>query len=156
MEVRTASCQETQALAGCLGLLAQPGMILVLEGPLGAGKTSFLQGFAQGLGVTGVVNSPTFTLIKEYWGRLPFFHFDLYRLEEAEELWDLGFDEYMSKGGVCALEWGERVVELLPKEYILLRFSYAGENQRLIQFFPVGDRHGAFVKELERSAGPSS
>ena len=120
MEVITASPQETQELARRLGQLANAGTVLLLAGPLGAGKTSFVQGLARGLGITGVVNSPTFTIVKEYRGRLPLFHFDLYRLEEAEELWELGLDEYLDSVGVSALEWGERALALLPRDHLLI------------------------------------
>lgn len=150
MKFRSASPVETQELARCLGELAPPGTLLVLDGPLGAGKTSFAQGLAKGLGIEGVVNSPTFTLVKEYCGRLPLFHFDLYRLEEAEELWELGFEEYLRAGGVCALEWGERAIKLLPAEYMHIHLDYDGENQRIIHILPVGEKHSLLAKELKR------
>lgn len=152
MEYITLGPQETQALARRLGELAPPGTVLVLDGPLGAGKTSFVQGLARGLGIAGVVNSPTFTLVKEYCGRLPLYHFDLYRLDEPEELWELGFDEYLRGGGVCALEWGERVTQLLPPEYLRIRLDYAGETRRIIHFLPVGENHRQLAKELMQDA----
>ena len=153
MEYTTLDPRETQALARRLGELAPPGTVLVLDGPLGAGKTSFVQGLARGLGIDGVVNSPTFTLVKEYCGRLPLYHFDLYRLDEAEELWELGFEEYLSGGGVCALEWGERVTQFLPPEYLHIRLEYDGETRRTLYFSPVGEGHGKLVKELMNNAG---
>lgn len=150
MQYRSTSPKETQELARNLGELAPPGTVLVLDGPLGAGKTSFVQGLAKGLGIDGVVNSPTFTLVKEYCGRLPLFHFDLYRLEDAEELWELGFEEYLRGGGVCALEWGERATRLLPPEYLHIHLGYGGETQRTIHFLPVGEKHSLLAKELKR------
>ena len=148
MEVITASPQETQELARRLGQLANAGTVLLLAGPLGAGKTSFVQGLARGLGITGVVNSPTFTIVKEYRGRLPLFHFDLYRLEEAEELWELGLDEYLDSVGVSALEWGERALALLPRDHLLIRLEPKGPEEREITFTPTGSHHLKLVTEL--------
>lgn len=148
MELKTASPQQTMDLAQYLGEIAPPGTVLVLEGPLGAGKTSFVQGLARGLGITGVVNSPTFTIVKEYAGRLPLYHFDLYRLELAEELWELGLDEYFASGGVCALEWGDRAGALLPPEHLRIRIEYLGDTQRSLSFYPLGLCHTKLVKEL--------
>lgn len=156
MEYITSSPQDTQDLARRLGKLALPGTVLVLSGPLGAGKTSFVQGLARGLDIAGVVNSPTFTLVKEYCGRLPLYHFDLYRLDEAEELWELGFEEYLLGGGVCALEWGELVTQLLPPEYLHIRLDYDGESRRKIHFLPVGAGHSKLAKELMQDAGISN
>lgn len=153
MECISHSPEATQALAARLGELALPGTVLVLAGPLGAGKTSFVQGLARGLGILGVVNSPTFTLVKEYWGRLPLFHFDLYRLNDPAELWELGFDEYLSGGGVTALEWGERAGEFLPQEHLLIRLAAIDEQQRSIVFSPTGAGYQRLVEELRQSAG---
>lgn len=148
MEVITASPQETQELARRLGQLANAGTVLLLAGPLGAGKTSFVQGLALGLGITGVVNSPTFTIVKEYRGHLPLFHFDLYRLQEAEELWELGLDDYLASGGVSALEWGERALELLPRDHLLIRLEPQGPEERLISLTATGPHHLKLVTEL--------
>lgn len=148
LDCKTSNLQETQALARRLGEIARPGMLLLLEGPLGAGKTSFVQGLARGLEITDTVNSPTFTLLKEYHGRLPLFHFDLYRLGAPEELWELGFEEYLTAGGVCAVEWGERALPLLPQDYLHIRLDYAGETQRSLSFFGAGETHSKIVEEL--------
>ena len=156
MEYLTSSCQHTQGLAHNLGRLAVPGTVLILDGPLGAGKTSFVQGLARGLGITGIVNSPTFTLMKEYEGRLPLYHFDLYRLEDPEELWELGFEEYIEGGGVCAMEWGHRVLDLLPQDHLTIRLRFAGDNKRLISFFPIGEIHRRLAKELRKIVGPGN
>lgn len=153
MEINTSGPPETQSIAQRLGELATPGTLIVLSGPLGAGKTSFVQGLARGLGIAGPVNSPTFTLLKEYHGRLPLFHFDLYRLGEPEELWELGFAEYLEGGGVCALEWGERFSSL-PPDHLRIYLDYAGENRRLLRFLPVGEKHGKLAKELWEHAYP--
>ena len=148
MQVHSAGPRATQELAEALGRLAGPGAVLVLSGPLGAGKTCFVQGLARGLGVTGVVNSPTFTIVKEYRGRLPLFHFDLYRLEDPEELWDLGREDYLAAGGVCALEWGERAAALLPRDRLDIALQPGGPREREILFCAGGPVHRKLVEEL--------
>ncbi len=125
------SLKETQQLAYELGRAVKLGDIILLEGQLGAGKTSFAQGFARGLGVIETVNSPTFTIIKEYEGRIPLYHMDVYRLslEEAEEL---GLDEYFYGEGVTLIEWASVIRELIPSSYLMLEFTHLDENQRQI------------------------
>ncbi len=114
MVVDTHSEAETEALARRLAQGLEPGEVLALEGDLGAGKTAFTRGLAQGLGYPGRVQSPTFTIVNEYeGGRLPLFHFDLYRLSTPEELFDIGWEDYLARGGVCAVEWSERGGDLL-------------------------------------------
>lgn len=130
----TNSTEETFRFAETLGREAQPGQIWALDGDLGAGKTVFCQGFAAGLGVTELVNSPTFTIVQEYTtGRLPLYHFDVYRIEEPEELEEIGCEEYFYGEGVCLIEWAERIRELLPENtrYIRLqKLPEKGENVR--------------------------
>jgi tRNA threonylcarbamoyladenosine biosynthesis protein TsaE len=104
----SASVERTHALGRALGELAQAGDVVLLEGELGAGKTAFTQGIGLGLGVTATINSPTFTILKEYEGRLTLYHFDLYRLDEPDELYELGFEDYFRGNGVCVVEWAER------------------------------------------------
>ena len=106
--LRSDSVERTQALGRALGELARAGDVILLEGELGAGKTAFTQGIGLGLGVTATINSPTFTILKEYEGRLPLYHFDLYRLDEPDELYELGFEDYFTGDGVCVVEWAER------------------------------------------------
>jgi len=99
-----------------MGRAARPGEILVLSGDLGVGKTIFTKGFAEGLGVTEPVTSPTFTIVREYdEGRIPFYHFDVYRISDPDEMYAIGFDEYVDSDGVCLLEWGELIRDILPK-----------------------------------------
>ena len=110
---------ETYALGKELGLKASSGDIYALTGDLGTGKTVFAQGFAEGLGINDTVNSPTFTILKEYeGGRLPFYHFDVYRIEEPEEMYEVGLSEYLTGNGVCLIEWAELIEELLPEETV--------------------------------------
>src|SRR5215469_9510425 len=104
----SASAAETVRLGMLLGELLAPGDIVLLEGDLGTGKTAFTQGIGRGLKVTQTINSPTFTILKEYSGRLPLYHFDLYRVERPEEFFWLGFDDYFAGDGVCVVEWAER------------------------------------------------
>src|SRR3954451_4316317 len=102
------SVERTRALGRALGELARAGDVVLLEGELGAGKTAFTQGIGSGLCVSATIYSPTFTILKEYEGRLPLYHFDLYRLDEPDELYELGFEDYFRGEGVCVVEWAER------------------------------------------------
>ena len=106
--------EETEALGARLARALGPGAVVAFTGDLGAGKTAFVRGLARGLGIPDRVTSPTFTIVNEYeGGRLPLFHFDLYRLGCADELFDIGWEDYLARGGVCAVEWSERMEELL-------------------------------------------
>lgn len=109
---------ETYALGKSLGEAAAPGEIYCLTGGLGAGKTVFAKGFAEGLGVSVEVTSPTFAIVQVYDGRLPFYHFDVYRIGDAEEMSDTGYEEYFYGGGVCLIEWAELIKELLPENVV--------------------------------------
>lgn len=111
----THSPAETERLGEKLAEKLTPGAVLAYRGVLGAGKTAFTRGLARGLGYTDPVTSPTYTIVNEYLGgRLPLFHFDMYRLSSAEDLWDIGWEDYLDRGGVCAVEWSENVAEALP------------------------------------------
>ena len=108
------SPEETEELGRRLGETAEPGMVIAFTGDLGAGKTAFTRGLARGLGIRDRVTSPTFTIVNEYeGGRLPLFHFDMYRLASADELFDIGWEDYLARGGVCAVEWSEIVRDAL-------------------------------------------
>lgn len=115
--IETNGAEETYALGKELGEQAAAGAVFTLNGDLGVGKTVFAQGFAEGLGITEAVNSPTFTILQVYEeGRLPLYHFDVYRIEDPEEMYEVGFDDYLYGQGVCLIEWAEQVAELLPRE----------------------------------------
>lgn len=131
LELFSNSREETLALGNTIGKIVQEGDVLLLSGPLGAGKTCLTQGIAQGLGIDAVTQSPTFMLIREYQGRLPLYHMDLYRLE-FKELEELGLDEYLYGYGVCVIEWAERGDALMPEDSILVEISYIDENKRKI------------------------
>lgn len=114
MEYRTASEAETEALGETLGRTLSPGAVVAFTGDLGAGKTAFTRGLARGLDIGERVTSPTFTIVNEYeGGRLPLFHFDMYRLGSSDELFDIGWEDYLRRGGVCAVEWSEKVADAL-------------------------------------------
>ena len=114
MQITTHSADETQALGQKLASRLAPGDVIAFFGDLGAGKTAFTRGLAQGLGITDPVTSPTYTIVNEYLsGRIPLFHFDMYRLSSSDELFDIGWEDYLSRGGVCAVEWSENVEDAL-------------------------------------------
>ena len=114
MEYLSRNEAETEALGARLAAVLSPGAVLAYRGGLGMGKTAFTRGLAKGLGYPGRVTSPTFTIVNEYeGGRLPLFHFDMYRLEDADALFDIGWEDYLDRGGVCAVEWSENVADAL-------------------------------------------
>ena len=114
MQITTHSADETQALGQKLASRLAPGDVIAYFGDLGAGKTAFTRGLALGLGITDPVTSPTYTIVNEYLsGRIPLFHFDMYRLSSSDELFDIGWEDYLSRGGVCAVEWSENVEDAL-------------------------------------------
>lgn len=134
MEYETHSPEETEALAARLAPALRPGTVVAYTGDLGAGKTAFTRGLARGLGISARVTSPTFTIVNEYeGGRLPLFHFDLYRLSCGDELYDIGWEDYLSRGGVSAVEWSERAEDLAEDGWVYVDLRRGdGENQRHI------------------------
>ena len=124
MITETFSEKETRALGEELGRQAVPGSLYTLTGDLGTGKTVFTQRFARGLGITEHVNSPTFTIVQEYdGGRLPFYHFDVYRIGDLEEMDEIGYEDYFYGDGVCLIEWAELIEELLPLKRTAIRIE---------------------------------
>ena len=134
MEVVTNSPEETEAVGAGLAHRLSPGSVVAFTGDLGAGKTAFVRGMARGLGIPDRVTSPTFTIVNEYeGGRLPLFHFDMYRLASADELFDIGWEDYLARGGVCAVEWSENVAQALDPGHIQVDIRRgAGDDQRVI------------------------
>ncbi len=125
--------EETLALAAKLVRLFKPGDVLVLTGVLGAGKTVFVRGLAAAMGIDeGLVNSPSFTLVNEYQGETMLYHFDLYRLADSSELYEIGWDEYLGRDGLVVVEWGEKADEYLPNRYYQIEFGMVGETDREI------------------------
>ena len=128
----TTSPAGTEALGAALGRIVPAGTIIAYRGDLGAGKTAFTRGLARGLGYAEPVTSPTYTIVNEYLGgRLPLFHFDMYRLASADDLWDIGWEDYLDRNGVCAVEWSENVAEALEGA-ISVTIEKTGEESRRI------------------------
>lgn len=128
MEYLSHSEAETQAIGRELGRRLKPGTVLAYRGDLGMGKTAFTRGLADGLGCSGRVASPTFTIVNEYEGPIPLFHFDLYRLPDADALFDIGWEDYLDRGGVCAVEWSERATEALPADTVWVTLARCPEQ----------------------------
>ena len=132
MEFHTKSPAQTEAVGQALAQRLAPGAVLAYQGDLGAGKTAFTRGLARGLGYTQPVTSPTYTIVNEYLGgRLPLFHFDMYRLHSGDELFDIGWEDYLERGGICAVEWSENVADAM-EHAIVVRIEKTGEETRRI------------------------
>ena len=147
-----------------LGNLLQAGDVIALIGDLGAGKTTLTQGIAQGLGITDRVTSPTFTLVQEYRGRVSLFHFDPYRLERPEDVYDFGFEEYLERGGVVVVEWADKIAALLPSERLTLTLTEEGGGEeaslseeitaaRRLEIEATGSRYDTILVDLHELAG---
>ena len=132
MEFITHSPEETENLGAALGNILPAGTIVAYRGDLGAGKTAFTRGLARGLGYTQPVTSPTYTIVNEYLGgRLPLFHFDMYRLFSSDDLWDIGWEDYLDRNGICAVEWSERVTDAM-EDATWVTIEKLGESTRRI------------------------
>lgn len=139
MIVTTNSEQETELIGQKLSKTLEPGTVVALFGEMGTGKTAFVRGMARGLGVTSRVTSPTFTIVNEYSGEIDLFHFDMYRLGSADELFDIGWEDYMTRKGICAVEWSENVTEALDGGEVTVRIEKLSETKRRITITE-GDR----------------
>jgi tRNA threonylcarbamoyladenosine biosynthesis protein TsaE len=169
VELRSGSVDETRALGEILGRLLAPGDVVLLQGALGAGKTAFAQGIACGLDVADAVNSPTFTILKEYEGRLPLYHFDLYRIDDPHELETLGFADYFDGAGVSVVEWAERgsvgarhaspegeaASGVWPTRWLRIRFEQRSPSERVLRLTAVGARGQALLAAFAREAQAS-
>ena len=132
MEYITNSPDETEAVGAALGRVLSAGTVLAYRGDLGAGKTAFTRGLARGLGYWEPVTSPTYTIVNEYLGgRLPLFLFDMYRLHSADDLWDIGWEDYLDRGGICAVEWSENVADGL-EDPVMITIEKLGDHARRI------------------------
>ena len=129
MEYISRSVAETESIGQELAGQLSPGTVLAYLGDLGMGKTAFTRGLARGLGCTGRVTSPTFTIVNEYDGRIPLFHFDMYRLSDSDDLFDIGWEDYLDRGGVCAVEWSERITDALPDDTLYVTIARHPENE---------------------------
>jgi tRNA threonylcarbamoyladenosine biosynthesis protein TsaE len=174
LEIISQSAAQTQRLGKQLGELLRGKELLLLDGNLGAGKTTFTQGLARGMGVAEIINSPTFTLLKEYAGRslspsdvsdsrlglmsrkrfagrLALYHFDFYRLNEPDELFDLGFDDYFASSGVCVVEWADKADEFWPPERLYIRLQLIDEVQRRLLFVATGARYCEVLRQFQKN-----
>ena len=129
----TNSPAETEAVGAALGKILTPGTVLAYRGDLGAGKTAFTRGLARGLGCKETVTSPTYNIVNEYLGgRLPLFHFDMYRLASSDDLWDIGWDDYLDRGGVCAVEWSENVADAMEDAITVTIYKTGDESRKIV------------------------
>ena len=151
MELITNCETETVQEGEKLGSRLAPGAVVALYGDLGAGKTAFTRGLAAGLGIKANVSSPTFTIVNEYPGNIPLFHFDMYRLESEQELFEIGWEDYLDRGGVCAVEWSEKIPGAFPPETITVRLENLGENSRRLEI-----KHGDGSSAWEQGDGSSA
>lgn len=133
MKIKTYSEAETIEIGERLGRILEKGDIVTLNGDLGAGKTHFTKGIARGLGVEDYVTSPTFTIVNEYSGRIPLYHFDVYRIDDIYEMYEIGFEEYLYGEGICIIEWSNIIKDLLPKNTIDITINRLEENIREIE-----------------------
>ena len=150
LTIITKSPEETKNLGKKVSKLTKPGDLLAFYGELGVGKTCFIQGISQGLKVKDYVTSPSFTIINEYQGKIPIYHFDLFRLDNAEEILELGYKEYFYGEGLTVIEWAEKIEQLLTKEHLKIEIKFKDRYQRTISFIPQGDRFNKFLEELNR------
>ena len=132
MIFETNSPTQTEDIGAALGKIIEPGTVIAYRGDLGAGKTAFTRGLAKGLGCTEIVTSPTYTIVNEYLGgRIPLFHFDMYRLRSSDDLFDIGWEDYLDRGGVCAVEWSENVDDAM-EDALYITIEKLGEDARRI------------------------
>jgi len=148
MRLVSHSPEQTHELGKILGRLAQPGDVFLLVGNLGAGKTCLTQGIAWGLGITEYIMSPSFVIMREYLGRLPMYHVDLYRLENAVEIADLGLDEYFYGRGLSVVEWADRAVNLLPADNLTVAMEHVSLDKRVVGLKTNGKRYEVLVDSL--------
>lgn len=155
------SAAQTQRLGMRLGELLQGGELILLDGQLGTGKTTFAQGLAQGMGIDENINSPTFTLLKEYAGQSrpgdlrhtgsALYHFDLYRLDNPEEIVDLGFEDYFFSNGVCVVEWAEKAGSFWPPEHLNIRMKIMSETKRGLLFIATGEHYCELLRQFQKN-----
>lgn len=154
LDIVSHSSAQTQRLGVRLGELLLGGELILLEGQLGTGKTTFTQGLARGMGITDMVSSPTFTLLKEYRGKPRLFHFDLYRLDDPEEIVALGFEEYFENiyhSGVSVVEWAEKAGDLWPPEHLAIRLKVMSETKRGVVFVATGTRYCELLRQFQKN-----
>lgn len=147
INMKSYSAADTQTLGARIAANLFPGAFIALYGELGAGKTALARAIGEGLGVSDIT-SPTFTIVQEHEGRLPLFHFDAYRLKDEQELFDIGFEEYLLSGGLILMEWPERVPGMLPKERLDIVIKGSADEPRDILLQPMGERYEALAQSV--------
>lgn len=141
--------ERTREIGSKLGQLLTPKSVICLIGDLGAGKTTMTQSLAKSLEVDDYITSPTFTIVNEYEGRMPLYHFDVYRIGSSEEMYDIGFEEYINGDGVCIIEWANLIEDILPEEYLYIEMNYKETGREMI-LTPKGEKYEEIVKELTK------
>ena len=141
--------EKTREIGSKLGELLTPKSVICLIGDLGAGKTTMTQSLARALGVDDYITSPTFTIVNEYEGKMPLYHFDVYRIGSSEEMYDIGFDEYIDGEGVCIIEWANLIEDILPDEYLYIELRYKDMSREMI-LNPIGKKYEKIVEELTK------
>ena len=149
LEMLSNSAAQTRNIGMKLGKSAAAGDVILLVGPLGAGKTCLTQGIARGLGIHEYTASPSFVLVREYQGKLPLYHIDLYRLDRIEEVTQLGLDDYLYGNGVCVVEWADKGLSVLPEEYLFIEMQIVSPMKRKLSFMPRGTRYLEMLSKLK-------
>lgn len=155
MKIVSNNHENTQKLGTVLAACLKVGDVIGLYGGLGAGKTAFVSGVANGLGYDDYISSPTFTIVNEYKTKIPIFHFDVYRVNDEDELWEIGFDEYFHRDGIVIIEWAEYIKNIMPKEFLKISISKKDEKPNIRQFELVaqGLRYEKLLQELRGKFG---
>lgn len=148
LEIVSTSAEQTRKIGIKLGKLVASGDVIFLVGPLGAGKTCLTQGIARGLGINEYTASPTFVLVREYRGKMPLYHIDLYRLDKIEEVTQLGLDDYLYGNGVCVVEWADKGLSVLPEEHLLIEMQIVSPMKRKLKLIPKGTRYLEMLSKL--------
>jgi len=149
LKLITHSPEQTRKLGTSIGELARPGDVFLLTGELGTGKTCLTQGIAWGLEIKEYTLSPSFVIMRELHGRLPLYHIDLYRLDDIEEITELGLDDYLYGNGVCVVEWAEKGLSIMPLEHLLVEIYHLSETERNFELKPGGQRYQEMLTQLK-------
>jgi tRNA threonylcarbamoyladenosine biosynthesis protein TsaE len=151
-EIRTHSAEQTVEIGKALGNILDSGDLICLTGDLGTGKTAFTNGIAAALGIKGYITSPTFTIVNEYEGRVPLYHFDVYRIADPEEMFEIGFEEYLDSSGIVVIEWADLIKDILPCDRIWVKIEKDmknGVDERIISIEFIGERYKGYEERLK-------
>ncbi|HAV10863.1 MAG TPA: tRNA (adenosine(37)-N6)-threonylcarbamoyltransferase complex ATPase subunit type 1 TsaE [Dehalococcoidia bacterium] len=151
LHIQSNSPKRTQEIGSIIGKLTKPNDLILLSGILGSGKTCLTQGIARGLDINEYTLSPTFVLVREYYGRLQLYHIDLYRLDSSDDMMSIGLDDYIYGNGVCVIEWAEKGANILPASNLSIQFSYLSHHERDIQIEAHGERYEQLLKTAAES-----